>query len=1080
MTSLEKPWPYEKPDNRVRLLKLIVLLVLLPIFLGACQPYPDHAEVKTNEANRGVDFGERRELRLISSTGTADSLLLEFNQPLWEPQERDTSVPFEIKFYPRIPGAEMQRRGAASVLVTFPTKLSPAHRFTATIPAGWRALTGASFLREEVLEWETMRPILTTCKEVREGRHRDGHQTYSLTFCQPVEKSSVEGALSIDGKLFNQTKGATLTSVDNENKEFELSLVSGAQAPSRTFRIRAGVEAKGGYLKGAGEESFSFDPGAELKVLSSNCRKDGAGQVFELEFSHPLDVKALKGAVRATNWLDLLFSTSDNKTFHIKGGSGSDQNLVVLKGLRSKDGFELKSDVEVFSHIETTAPHPAASLRTDSFYNVPRKTSVLDFESPKDTRVDTWALQRDEVIEMLGLPQDRWRDGETLPIELTASVFSSTLEKARPKTRFLENNPSQADTVKDNFYLVRVAKPDGAIVRCLVSASKLGIESLHVNELAMVRIENGDESRQESDVSVALLDKFGIEVASKKTDDQGEVDFTGPWEREPVFVSINDSRGHALSVLNPIHLPLQTPSPGILWAENQVLGPGDRVELAGVRWSEAESQSLEIVSHSPLNELSSKTKIEEGSKLFRASMRAPEQVGQYHVRFADASKQYTGVDILVSENGQHETGNSSLTLSEQPVDGHYTGQFRWEGPGCDQVDVRATILSSIASVDGWNRIATGHLPSFPLPVRMTQDNIGGHFELDAIPKLRGAFTLNVELFNTELSHLVYESSQREIGAELIHLEEVENHEESSQSQKLKFHFSWEALDQDSSTTLRCALSRKKPDDLGWEVVSQGEAILKDEMYEWPVSISDLGHYRLEVRAGDAEMASVWEAYLEPDPLKDWEKLQVGESSFTPGNPLVPIWEGLPLNSPVWFAAFSGDRLLGTWRRRVTEDGSFSPLDIEGLRSNDEKIILLAEAVSERSKGGHPLVRVSQLDIARVDLSSATELELETRFARDPRIKPGRSLVVRSRSSGRALDQALVWWEEEKDEKEGLQSFHDLSQWRKEGRQTALERGLKSKNLAGPLELSESGAFNLKAPVEPGDYQLFFLAHDEDG
>lgn len=240
-----------------------ILLLLLSRCLHGCQPYIDQVDESADFQGRFIDFGVRRELKLIDFKGDRESLLLVFNQPLEEPASNNRASPFIPTFYPRVTVREVKREGAAGVRVRFQDKLPPARSYTATVPNGWRAVTGATFLSPTRVEWETERPALL---EVDTASGLDGWvpgEPLRLVFNQAVDRQSVLDSMELTDGSSRPVTLATPPALhaDEGNPSVYLLDLGGLQ-PNKRFllSLREGVKPEQGRLTGLASKLFEFGP----------------------------------------------------------------------------------------------------------------------------------------------------------------------------------------------------------------------------------------------------------------------------------------------------------------------------------------------------------------------------------------------------------------------------------------------------------------------------------------------------------------------------------------------------------------------------------------------------------------------------------------------------------------------------------------------------------------------------------------------------------------------------------------------------------------------------------------------------
>ncbi|MFA7482144.1 MAG: hypothetical protein WC314_16685 [Vulcanimicrobiota bacterium] len=135
-----------------------VAIWLLILLCSGCQPYPDYVAPIQDFRTDAVDFGTKRSLKLVAWSGDEQELFLVFNQPIHSLEEMNDPSPFEPEIRPLAFIKSVSRVGVSGIRIEFARALAQGRRYTATIPSGWRALSGASFGRESTVEW-TVSPV---------------------------------------------------------------------------------------------------------------------------------------------------------------------------------------------------------------------------------------------------------------------------------------------------------------------------------------------------------------------------------------------------------------------------------------------------------------------------------------------------------------------------------------------------------------------------------------------------------------------------------------------------------------------------------------------------------------------------------------------------------------------------------------------------------------------------------------------------------------------------------------------------------------------------------------------------------
>jgi hypothetical protein len=1084
-----------KPENakKTRLVSrhLIILFVcLLGIGLSGCQPYPDSAEPIYDFRSESVDFGKSRELRLARFEADRKSLLLEFNQPIQSLQQDESTAPFAPKFIPRVPIRSAVREGAAGVRITFADELPSAQRYFVVIPSGWRALTGASFLRSETLEWVTSRPTLTRISASDSVDNWEPSQPLRLHFNQPVTLNTVSQLLTIhsvpEGKEVGLARPLDLRRIEEDDRIVELRLPS--LGPQRyILSLAEGVKATQGRVLGERSEDFYFGSSSSFRFLSEKRQTVQAGRPMELRFSEKVAESELRRYLKGLSWGDVVLVTEDEleyKLFWPSGEKGSrPSHLTILPGLASHSGQLLSETVEiVVDYQEVIEDKP--DLRP--FMLLQPGQTVLEMASPKGTKLATWTVKPSQVLQLMSLPDESWQSVKKLPHEQTKPVFVNVLKKAGPRTRFLKRDAIWQEKRKHGMFLVRVAQGDSHVRRYLVLRTGLSMDVVFVNHDVNVHVETraGDFPRN---AKLHLLDSEGRVLEQKTAEPERSTLLKGPWKSEPRAVLAQSGSDRVIRSLQPLRLTTNEVSPGILWADAAVVESGAELVYFGLWWAETERPAASVVDRTGKEVLADVGPAEQLGIMFRGRLKAPQASGEYTLELPLEDSTSPRFHFIVTDHPVKNEHPSHLSLS-QGEDGRFRGRYAWDGPGADHLGVRAALRPRLSETDGWRRVIPGQPRWIPSAVKLEHQLRGGTFEVEALPVLPGPWNLVVELFDARDPKRVFHRQVERLSEESLVLAQISMKPLTSDTRFAKFRFLFKDGKNNESRSLSCRLSIKEFGSAeGWKLLQEGDADWKNGAYEWTAGVRGFGRVKLECLFTDAGGRGEvnWETVLEPDSVTEWDSLELSDEVVLPGVPLGLKWPGLKAGASVWLMALSGEGLLDVSYRTVEKDGDLGNWTLTKVSPGTKEIVILATRnPAPDSLGGASLP--SEIRANRVGLVSAAyflgaALEVNGDFTTELEVEPDEVLKVRLEHRRAALREGLVWWEQRREEldpdaprafvRERLQQSTNPS--------NSTIHGTLRLPVVGPFAFPEDHVLPIKVPNEPGTYQLMVVAEDDE-
>lgn len=1052
-------------------------LWLLCLLLSACQPYPDHVDPIHDFRAESLDFGTRRELRLVKVMGDQSELLLVFNQPLQRLAERDESVPFRLDFRPRLPVGETSRMGAAAIRVRFAAKLPPAHSYSATIPAGWRALTGAAFLRSQEVSWETPRARLLEVHYEEE----DGSGYWRLVFNQSVDLDSLRTCLQIeDTDLGEVLAEARFQLARSEPDQFRLSLPNEPSYRKFKLSLKPGLKSSGGPLPGEGGESFDLEAAKDTLFLKSGSRWLPQEGLLRLVFSSPVSERELRRSLKGLGSQRVEMRTKDQREYNLSFPELKGRvELTILKSLLALDGSHLSREVSIgLSHAGRQKKERSISR---DFLRLKPGDTVMPSRTPAKSQIATWALTDAQVLDLLKLSDDDWSSKGKLALELRKPLYSASTKVSRDETRFLPPNPPKTLSEAGGNFLVRRALGGDKVERTLLTRSALSLDSWSLNQAVSVFV-GSSSAKGSAGVRLQLLDLQGQVLSEAVSGSDGVARFSEGKNREPVLVRAL-GKGHSIyHILRPYNLPGPRSVPGLLWTHGTVFSPGSKARFFSAWWMGERPGEIEVLDAA--GEIVDRISLGQAeSALFAGGeFEVPKVEGHYRLRFAGGyALSAAGSSFSVSQLSEYfDSAGSSLNLEEH--ENLYKGHYEWQGPKAAQLDLRASLQPQVSDLNGW-RLSYPELPnSLPVGINKTETLDGGDFLLETLPLLRGLWTLELELFDKRSPEAVVHRVKRELGEEILKLTGAEVRVLSPKVRMARFRFLFAKGENGPGRPLKCRFLEQDPTSpSAWRAAAVGQAVWRDGGYEWSTSFAGSGVFRVQCifdgPAPDLEEHSVtWEKVLYSEAAIDGQEvLEVNPTVAQAGEFVRLRWPDLKAGTPVWLSVLSDGGEVAILRRRADTEGDLGQVLIPATHMGQSEVVLVAALAAGASN--LPLtIRSRVVRMKRESLAEPLSFELESPIGGDLVLPPGSELRVPLKEPGMPeLSHGLFWWK-----KAGSQSGPSLGL--AEGLQNLSRRAGATMSASrlpaeGPVELTGKDELSLVSPQIPGTYELNFLGID---
>ena len=1060
----------------VRAARLSIFL-FMALLLSACQPYLDHgAEPMEWEAGK-VDFGTRRSLRMVDYSGDRERLILEFNQPLHLPESEGDKPPFAIKILPKTGISEIKWVGVAGVEVVFSEKLPPARRYLAQIPAGWRALTGASLLRPIELEWETERPRLLEVNRVEDPSHPEILR-FQLDFNQPVDIESVKETLTA------QSSGAKQAFAFHDWQQVEgqasVQVSIPGLGPFQSFELKVapGLRSLDGGLEGEGGETFS--PGAPPKFhfTAERVQKLEPDDPVSLQFSEPVEREELKRHLHGVDWNSAYLFSPDGQNYQLHWVEErilgtKPAHLTLLGDLTSLKGSRLHQDIDILiARPQAKLTSSARVLRQCQLLK-PGETTLKQVAS-KESLIKTWKLTPGQAARLLLISPQAWRSKVPLELEKQAPIYQQEVKKAFPATRFL-NKEGWSDKNRFGLFLVRVSEKNGKTRRRVVARTDSSVDHSSINGDVFCHVEGRQSGLARGGAKVVALDGQARPLREVATDGVGEARFQGPWFEMPVFLQVGWGEDQLIQGLRPLQVTAPDLLPGLIWADSPVYEPGEKAEFFGLWWSTWPRPEVVLVGPEGRPLETRVTSVAASGQFFRGEFEVPREVGDYFLKLPVVNNSVPSFPFKVTEPTGGPNSPSELSL-EKDDDGSYKGQYRWVGPGGAHLDVRATLRYRDQGPNFWRRVILHQPKWIPVEVKLRQTLEGGTFELGSLPEVFGPWELLVELFDTREPGRVFRRRSVKLEEAALILESGELKHVSSNQRRARFRFRFRDGQNGPGRNLQCRLLLKKPGSAEWQTLNSETVTWKESAYEWQTTLRGNGRLRLEVlwTPPGSEIAEVsnWERNLAPDSLASRKPLSLSEEVFNPGRPVALSWPGLAKGTPVWLEVISGQGRIFHSRRVTDSEGRLGEIDLGPVNPGCREVVLVAQA------GGQ--VRANRVDVVGGTDFLDAGLEVNGTQGEEVEVGPGQRIVVEPLYQKAGLSRGVLWWEAGEGEVRSGPSATLLQKMIESTKKSGVTiHGIPRMPIFGPQELPEGGRISLQAPSQPGRYKLLFLAEDAE-
>lgn len=1032
-----------------------MLFLLVSLGVG-CQPYPDHGDDLTDFRADWVEFGSKRRLALARATGDRQSLTLEFNQPIQFPaQPEKEKVPFELSFQPKIALKSSARIGAATVRMEFANELPPAHRYTAIIPSGWRALTGATLNDAVKVEWETERPELDS---VKAGQGPDG-EYWQLDFNQAIDLESLRSLLAVESSYPKKStrKASSLSGyrlVQAGEATFHLYLPELESHQRFQLRVESGLKSVEGSLPGLAGEAFPLETHPAVLFLRGDSRWLPAEDTLLLHFSSPVSERELLRNLKGLQGQKVRVESADGRVYRLRFPAFKGVRIVtLLDDLKSLDGARLARQVQIEISRSQAGPTVASPRTVRGLQKVPGGSTRLARPYVAESSVSTWSLSDSEAAQLVGTPDRSWRSSAKLPLERGAPVFSFRASQSLSGTPFLDPKDGSG------LFLVKIAGPK-EVERILVQVTDITLHGWSLNGQAFAFI--GDRSGAPvGQAEVELLNLKGQIVAQGMTRADGVVALGNGLSLNPFLAVARSSLGRSAAVM-PAHQEVLEPDDGSLWLPSKVYRPGEKVSFFGLWWAPRAGPSL------VLRDLAGQeTKLSAdlvAHPFFQGFLTAPLKAGRYQLVLGGTITS----ELEVSELAGMASGNSTLAFQGDGV--RFAGHYDWRGPKAEQVGLRAHLVPVEEGVGGWTAVFPEVGNWIPLPVSTNRSLEKVDFTLGELPNLPGRWKVAVELYDQANPSVVLESQALEFGRSTIRLKMASGRVLALNERVFQFRFQERDRSAQDGRPLQCTLWKADPStESGWDKVIEGQADFVDDDFRWVCAFKGSGTFRLECAKERGKPIAVWETRIDSaHPGESPDQLIVDPLVGRPGQQVKVRWMGLADRTPVWLSFLAGDQIVSVHRWSAS-GGDLGELKIPDTNPGQQELTLLA---AKTPSNGPAIIRRQRLRLDQEAARRKVALELAGAESSGSWLTPSQTVQVRLDSDLKGVKSGVFWWSPV----DSL-SGQELAT---EGVQFPAKYPAEALPVVGPRALENLDSLSLAVPSEPGLFVLNFLGLESSG
>jgi uncharacterized protein YfaS (alpha-2-macroglobulin family) len=349
------------------------------------------------------------------------SIQLLFNQPLRSAETAAASAPPALQLEPAVPG-EWQWLGSRA-LTFFPSagRLPAATSFHVSVPAGTRALGGASLAQAYVFAFETPAPAVLGSEPAPAADGEQPDVQLRLRFNQPLGAAALERAGQLRALRGGKAQRLEFSVHARAEHPNELEIVPRLPLPLASrieFRVPAGLRGTEGERPFAADYLLAFDTYAPLRVVTIGCNVlpdakqcDPEGSLW-VELNNPVSARELKSHLTIEPALELSWPEEDDGESRYVYlplastlGAGTSYHVALSPGLRDQHGQALAAKVERVLTTGNFTPRARLPISGEIF---PAPLDHLELESRNaaDLHLVSRRLEGEQLLDFFRLQNE--------------------------------------------------------------------------------------------------------------------------------------------------------------------------------------------------------------------------------------------------------------------------------------------------------------------------------------------------------------------------------------------------------------------------------------------------------------------------------------------------------------------------------------------------------------------------------------------------------------------------------------------------------------------------------------------------
>jgi alpha-2-macroglobulin len=375
-------------------------------------------------------------------TSQGSEISIVFSWPIRALDLAGSEAPPPVTITPPAEGRWQWVGTQALLFVPASGRLPSATRFSVEIPAGTRALDGATLGGPHRFEFSTPRPKLVRSEPWSGARGLEPRTKLELRFNQPIDPDVLERSAKLSART-GQSARTIAFSVERPDPKQPKRLRVVPERPlpvhsSFRFEIAAALVGAEGPLPAGEAARIEFETYGPLSVESVDCLRDtpkkrcASSGSLELVLSNPVRFKDLKRAIAFAPPLPIRWESwrgDDDMTGNIAIVApfkpGASYGLRVDPLLRDRHGQNLRKPYTQRIEFDDLWPDVEIGVRGDFFEPKSARAIPVGSVNVNEYELSAKALSPDQVMELLRFDSDEAR--------MKALVTLSPARTVRPK-----------------------------------------------------------------------------------------------------------------------------------------------------------------------------------------------------------------------------------------------------------------------------------------------------------------------------------------------------------------------------------------------------------------------------------------------------------------------------------------------------------------------------------------------------------------------------------------------------------------------------------------------------------------------